>query len=71
MTLKYLKETAIKWLDEQFKHPLRKIQWIVTVPAIWSDAAKEMMRKAAEKVKWLYTHTYVHRCTLFICDAMN
>ncbi|XP_065885843.1 heat shock 70 kDa protein 12A-like isoform X2 [Dysidea avara] len=49
MTLKYLKETAIKWLDEQFRHPARKIQWIVTVPAIWSDAAKEVMRKAAEK----------------------
>ena len=50
MTLKYLKDTAIKWLDEQFQHPARKIQWIVTVPAIWSDAAKNVMRKAAEKV---------------------
>jgi len=51
MTLKYLKDTAIKWLDEQFQYPARKIQWIVTVPAIWSDAAKEIMRKAAVKVK--------------------
>jgi len=51
MTLKYLKDTATEWLDKQVKNPMRKIQWIVTVPAIWSDAAKEIMRKAAVKVK--------------------
>ena len=51
MTLKYLKDTALEWMDKMFKYPGRSIQWIVTVPAIWSDAAKEIMRKAAEKVK--------------------
>jgi len=50
MTLKYLKDTAIKWVDEQFRHPARKMQWIVTVPAIWSETAKAIMRSAAEKV---------------------
>jgi len=25
-------------------------QWILTVPAIWSDAAKQFMRQAAEQV---------------------
>jgi hypothetical protein len=26
------------------------IQWVLTVPAIWSDKAKHFMRRAAEKV---------------------
>jgi len=51
MTLKYLKDTAIEWMDKMFRNHGLRIQWIVTVPAIWSDAAKEIMRKAAEKVK--------------------
>lgn len=25
--------------------------WVITVPAIWKDAAKQFMREAAEKVK--------------------
>ncbi|XP_065885786.1 heat shock 70 kDa protein 12A-like isoform X2 [Dysidea avara] len=50
MALKYLKDTATLWLDKQVENPARDIQWIVTVPAIWSDAAKEVMRKAAVKV---------------------
>ena len=62
MTLKYLKDTAIKWLDDHFQHPARKIQWIVTVPAIWSEPAKAVMRNAAEKVDKLPTeHKYI--CT--------
>ena len=26
------------------------IEWVLTVPAIWDDPAKQFMRKAAEKV---------------------
>ena len=26
------------------------IQWVLTVPAIWNDPAKQFMREAAEKV---------------------
>jgi len=26
------------------------IHWVLTVPAIWSDSAKEFMREAAQKV---------------------
>ena len=48
MTLKYLKDTALEWIKKITGHP--KIQWIVTVPAIWSDAAIDTMRKAAMKV---------------------
>jgi hypothetical protein len=27
-----------------------EIKWVLTVPAIWSDQAKDFMRKSAEKV---------------------
>ena len=26
------------------------VHWVLTVPAIWDDAAKQFMREAAEKV---------------------
>ena len=58
MALKYLKDTATLWLDKQVENPARDIQWIVTVPAIWSDAAKEVMRKAAVKVNKSITVVY-------------
>ena len=50
MTLKFLKDTALEQVDKLTEHPCQRIQWIVTVPAIWSDAAKDVMRKAAMKV---------------------
>ena len=50
MTLKFLKDTALEWVQKQTEHPCQKIQWIVTVPAIWSPAAIDTMRKAALKV---------------------
>ena len=53
MTLKFLKDTALEWVQKLTEHPYQKIQWIVTVPAIWSDAAKDTMRKAAMKVNYI------------------
>lgn len=29
------------------------VLWVLTVPAIWSDAAKQFMREAAIKVSWI------------------
>ena len=45
MTLQFLKDTALQWCNGY-----DKTQWIVTVPAIWSDSAKGMMRNASDKV---------------------
>lgn len=28
-----------------------EIKWVLTVPAIWNDAAKQFMREAAEQVR--------------------
>ena len=32
------------------------IEWVLMVPAIWDDPAKQFMRKAAEKVFLRFTH---------------
>lgn len=29
---------------------IQEIQWVLTIPAIWTDAAKQFMRACAEKV---------------------
>ena len=31
------------------------IHWVLTVPAIWDEAAKKFMRKSAEEVNKLFT----------------
>ena len=49
--LQYIKEITLKYLNEQVPHPSRSILWILTVPAIWSPAAKQVMRTAAENVR--------------------
>jgi len=49
-SLEYLKQEIIGWLDNQISAGHRRIKWILTVPAIWSPAAKEIMREAAQKV---------------------
>ena len=47
--LHYMRNVIISYLDKQI-YINRKIQWILTVPAIWSPAAKQMMREAAQQV---------------------
>ena len=51
---------CIKFLSGHLKRELHKlgqdmikpcdIKWVLTVPAIWSDAAKQFMREAAVEV---------------------
>ena len=49
--LQYMKTTVLDYLNKQVENPARSILWIVTVPAIWSQAAKQVMRMAAEEVR--------------------
>lgn len=53
-SLKHIRKVAVTWLQKNFDNPGRKIQWIITVPAIWTPAAKQTMRKAAEEVRKLW-----------------
>ena len=50
-SLKRIREYALEGLRKNFSNPGRKIQWIITVPAIWTPAAKQFMRKIAVEVR--------------------
>ena len=48
--LRFLQESAVKSLKEQWGSAhvsVHDIAWAITVPANWSDAAKQTMRNAA------------------------
>lgn len=50
-SLKYLKDTLMRHArNQQTSIQEKDIKWIITVPAIWSDPANSLMRKAAVKV---------------------
>lgn len=47
-SFRYLKQSVFDCVCKQLIDiELTDIQWVVTVPAIWSDPAKAFMRKAA------------------------
>lgn len=47
----HLKSAFVKQLEETTKGvPDDWIRWVITVPAIWDDSAKQFIREAAEKV---------------------
>ena len=50
-TIRYLKDELIKSCKRNvLEFSDTDIRWVLTVPAIWSDAAKNFMREAAENV---------------------
>ena len=56
MAIKFLKDHLMDTLDKRDTHiRLDDIQWVLTVPAIWNDPAKQFMREAAEKVKLYFS----------------
>lgn len=52
--LRYLADKLIKFIPEtvgiEICDPIDDIQWVLTVPAIWTPGARQFMRKAATKV---------------------
>ena len=51
--IKFLKEEAIKVICRQTgddNYSANDIQWVLTVPAIWTPRAKQFMREAAYQV---------------------
>uniref|UniRef100_X2B8D8 Heat shock 70 kDa protein 12A n=1 Tax=Capitella teleta TaxID=283909 RepID=X2B8D8_CAPTE len=51
MTIRYLKDHLLKSVNRGHGRSVdsEKIRWVITVPAIWSGAAKQFMREAASK----------------------
>ena len=51
LSMKALVDHLMKMLTKQGTNVLNnEVQWILTVPAIWTDTAKQFMRTSAEKV---------------------
>ena len=65
----YLKNHLINALNERNSRndfSVQDILWILTVPAIWNDHAKQFMREAAEKVILQYNfifYIFVNHCS--------
>ena len=54
LSIRALKEHLIEELVKQGTGlKVDEIQWVLTVPAIWSDSAKQFMRASAEKVLYV------------------
>ncbi|XP_052780055.1 heat shock 70 kDa protein 12A-like [Mya arenaria] len=49
-TIRFLKDDLLKCIEDRIKECVKPedIRWVLTVPAIWDDGAKQFMREAAE-----------------------
>jgi molecular chaperone DnaK (HSP70) len=55
MSIKYLKQHFTEALNKQKTGIVDEdIQYVITVPAIWKDNAKQFMREAAENVNYVF-----------------
>jgi hypothetical protein len=66
LSIRYFKDDLIDMMSEKqiLVGDLTEnvIMWVLTVPAIWNDTAKQFMREAAENVRLiiLYSFEYIH-----------
>ena len=69
--LRFFRDTCLRELTDMAiaDHPISMadIQWVITVPAIWRQSAKQFMRHSANEVRMINrlvthvaTHTYTH-----------
>lgn len=59
-SLVYLKYQALRELNDQAEEPISReqIRWVITVPAIWSQQAKQFIREAAYSADLCSIHAY-------------
>ena len=53
-SIKFLKDEAVKVIQQETGddgYSVHDIQWVLTVPAIWTPRAKQFMREAAYEVR--------------------
>ena len=52
-SLKHLKDKALEAIHKQsgVEYTAKEVLWVVTVPAIWKQSAKQFMREAAYEVR--------------------
>ena len=63
LSIKAFVDRLMKGLKrERTKHD--EVLWVLTVPSVWTDSAKQLMRESAEKVQLSNTYLY-HNATEF------
>ena len=70
-----LKKTFLQQLEDSVRGVGEDcVRWVITVPAIWDDSAKQFMREAAEKVScnvmYLYYCKYSYLHPMIFCFAL-
>jgi len=59
-SIAYMKQHALNHLKENgTPYPEDSTKWVLTVPAIWADPAKSVMRAAAEMVGRMCYYLFV------------
>jgi molecular chaperone DnaK (HSP70) len=70
LSIKYLKDDLIESSGKRLADSKIRdsdIHWVLTVPAIWNDAAKQFMREAAEQVNACLLFIVVNRLLIDTC----
>jgi molecular chaperone DnaK (HSP70) len=57
MAIEYLVGDMMKSVNDKLTSAIEKdeVHWVLTVPAIWTDAAKQFMREAAVQVIFVFS----------------
>lgn len=65
--IKHLKDSMLVEMNKRIASTIKEddIDFVLTVPAIWGDAAKMFMREAAVKVSFL--HAKISKLFLRLC----
>jgi len=72
--LKHIKEQILKEFQEKkvvLEKGIKNIQWILTVPAIWSDRAKNKMERWAEKAGLISKKIFSHLRIVYEPDCAS
>ena len=60
LSIKALRDHLMETLDKQGSHvSTEEIRWVLTVPAIWNDSAKQFMREAGKQVVPKLINTFI------------
>ncbi|XP_052778695.1 heat shock 70 kDa protein 12B-like [Mya arenaria] len=62
VAIRFLKDDLLKSIEERVKGGCRpeEISWVLTVPAIWDDGAKQFIRESAESVRIALSSLYLN-----------
>lgn len=70
LAIKFLQEDLLKETSKSLSDgglTAGEVHWVITVPAIWNDAAKQFMREAGERVIFIFHKLIYHDTNIGSC----